>query len=63
MTREPIFGQMTVIATDQFSGRRYRCPCGWEGWTVWGRARDHAKSCPKAMATPERGYDKEGKDG
>lgn len=47
------FGLMKVIDTDQYKGRRYRCPCGWEGWTVWGHAINHAKSCPKAQASSD----------
>jgi hypothetical protein len=42
------YGIMRVISTDQFAGRRYRCPCGWAGWTVWGRARKHAQACDQA---------------
>jgi hypothetical protein len=42
------FGRMRVIETDQFRGRRYLCTCGWEGWTVWGRALKHAETCPRA---------------
>lgn len=47
------FGNMVVIATDQFTGRLYRCPCGWEGWTVWGRARKHALECESAAGLPD----------
>lgn len=47
------FGRMVVIATDQFAGRRYRCPCGWVGWSVWGHAIRHARTCPQALE-PER---------
>lgn len=44
----PMFGTMRVIASDQHTGRQYRCICGWKGWTVWGRARKHAETCPRA---------------
>ncbi len=48
------FGTMRVIDTDQMRGRRYRCPCGWEGWTTWGHAGRHAKSCQQAgLRDPE----------
>jgi hypothetical protein len=43
-----LFGIMRVVSTDQFAGRRYRCPCDWAGWTVWGRARKHAQECDQA---------------
>lgn len=43
-----VFGTMKVIATDQGAGRKYRCGCGWEGWSTWGWARKHAEKCPEA---------------
>lgn len=46
--RQSRFGAMVVVETDQFQGRRYRCPCGWEGWTAWGHAIRHAQSCDRA---------------
>lgn len=46
------FGRMVVIATDQHRGRRYRCPCGWEGWTIWGHAIDHAERCKMSSIKP-----------
>jgi len=46
------FGKMQVIGTDQHTGRRYWCACGWEGWTVWGRALKHAETCPRANEEP-----------
>lgn len=39
---------MVTVATDQFTGTRYRCPCGWGGWTVWGAARKHSETCEQA---------------
>jgi len=41
---------MRVVASDQNTGRKYRCSCGWIGWTVWGRARKHHDSCEVARA-------------
>jgi hypothetical protein len=49
------FGRMVVIDTDQGAGRKYRCPCGWQGWSAWGHALRHAKSCPKAAIGAEPG--------
>lgn len=49
-----LYGTMRVIGTDQGAGRRYRCWCGWKGWTVWGRARKHAAQCALAwLEIPE----------
>jgi len=42
------FGRMVVVKTDQHRGRKYRCRCGWTGWTVWGRAAEHALTCEQA---------------
>ena len=39
---------MVVVKTDQHRGRKYRCRCGWTGWTVWGRAAEHALTCEQA---------------
>ena len=39
------YGSMTVVGSDQHSGRLYECACGWRGWSVWGRARKHAERC------------------
>lgn len=39
---------VSVVDTDQMRGRFYRCPCGWQGWTVWGHAIRHAQKCEKA---------------
>jgi hypothetical protein len=41
---------MVVLATDRDTGRFYRCPCGWCGWTVWGHARKHHEQCKQAHA-------------
>jgi hypothetical protein len=41
---------MKPITTDQFTGTRYRCSCGWAGWTVWGAARKHSEACEQAWA-------------
>jgi hypothetical protein len=49
-----LFGIMRVVSTDQFAGRRYRCSCGWTGWTVWGRARKHAQECGQAWPAKVR---------
>jgi hypothetical protein len=43
-----MYGTMEVVGTDQFSGRLYRCACGWQGWSVWGRARKHAELCAES---------------
>jgi hypothetical protein len=56
-----LFGTMRVVATDQHTGRRYRCWCGWKGWTVWGRARKHAETCPLAwLEVPEPQWREDG---
>lgn len=46
------FGTMGVIDTDQFRGRLYVCACGWQGWSTWGHAADHAAKCPRANEIP-----------
>lgn len=43
------FGSMVVVATDQFAGRKYRCACGWSGWSTWGHAKRHAAGCDQAQ--------------
>jgi hypothetical protein len=48
-----LFKMMGVIDTDQGAGRLYRCACGWEGWSAWGHAREHAAKCPRANEVPE----------
>jgi hypothetical protein len=57
-----LFGTMRVVATDQHTGRKYRCWCGWKGWTVWGRARKHAETCPLAwLEIPEPRWREDGR--
>jgi hypothetical protein len=51
-TKVTLFGSMRVIDTDQLRGRKYRCACGWEGWSVWGHARKHAQKCPHVLESP-----------
>lgn len=47
-----LFGDaLRVIGTDSGSGREYRCPCGWTGFSVWGGARNHSHICPQAWTT------------
>ena len=38
-----------VVATAPHAGRRYRCRCGWEGWSAFGRARKHREACHVAL--------------
>lgn len=42
------YGEMTVIATDQFRGRLQECPCGKRVWSSWGNAEKHAIACPQS---------------
>jgi len=42
------YGDMDVIATDQFKGRLYRCACGARVWSCWGNAEKHAIFCEQS---------------
>lgn len=37
---------LEVTATYPGPGHLCRCPCGWSGFSAYGRARRHAETCP-----------------
>lgn len=41
-----------VLARDRRAGRLYICPCGWRGWSAFGRAHQHREACPMTPTTP-----------
>ncbi len=42
---DPICGTMTLLDSEPGRGRRFRCGCGREVFSAFGRARRHAMSC------------------
>lgn len=48
------FGSMQVVEGPFSDGRgtRYLCACGWSGWTAFGRAASHARTCGLSDAPP-----------